>query len=70
MTEKTLKRYTDFLDENKERFGLISYEILNDITIVYTMKKGYERNFEMLFNHRLKPEKVTGGRPVTFIEEN
>ena len=40
VTEKTLESYKNYLEESKERFGLISYEIIDDRTIVYTVKKG------------------------------
>ena len=70
VAEKTLESYKNYLEESKERFGLISYEIIDDRTIVYTVKKRYEHSLWLLFNHPTRPEIITGGRTETFTDNN
>ncbi|NUG49669.1 hypothetical protein [Acinetobacter lactucae] len=68
MEKPALEQYCQFLDENKERYGLVSYEFVTDKVIVFYFKKGHERNVDFLFGTKLKPESITGGRTETVDE--
>ena len=68
MEKPSLEKYCEFLDENKERYGLVSYEFVADKVIVFYFKKGYEQNLKLLFETKLKPESITGGRTETVDE--
>lgn len=68
MDSPSLEKYCQFLDENKERYGLVSYEFVTDKVVVFYFKKGYEGNVRFLFGTSLKPESITGGRAETVDE--
>ncbi|MEX5401163.1 hypothetical protein WCD96_11905 [Proteus mirabilis] len=62
--------FKQYLDENKDQYGLVSYELISDITLVLNFKKGYEFYARELAEHRLKPETITGVRAETIEDEN
>ncbi|MEO4065602.1 hypothetical protein ABH282_14980 [Acinetobacter pittii] len=68
MEKPTLETYKAFLEENKEKYGLVEYEFVNQLVVVFKFKRGYEANFKYLFDVRQKPESITGGRSETFEE--
>ncbi|HAV3776741.1 hypothetical protein AB3540_14830 [Acinetobacter nosocomialis] len=68
MEKPTLETYKAFLEENKEKYGLVEYEFVNQLVVVFKFKRGYEANVKYLFDVRQKPESITGGRSETFEE--
>lgn len=68
MEKPTLETYTAFLEENKEKYGLVEYEFVNQQVVVFKFKRGCEANLKYLFHVRQKPESITGGRSETFEE--
>jgi len=68
MEKPTLETYKSFLDENKEKYGLVEYEFINQQVVVFKFKRGCEANLKYLFHVRQKPESITGGRSETFEE--
>lgn len=62
--------FKQYLDENKDQYGLVSYELISDITLVLNFKKGYEFYARELAEHHLKPETITGVRVETIEDEN
>ncbi|AZP30413.1 hypothetical protein QFB56_14790 [Acinetobacter pittii] len=68
MEKPTLETYKAFLEENKEKYGLVEYGFVNQQVVVFKFKRGCEANLKYLFHVRQKPESITGGRSETFEE--
>lgn len=64
MKEEALEKYFEFLDSNKDRYGLIAYRLIDGISMEFTMKKGFEQNIGYLFANKLKPDFITGSHSV------
>lgn len=65
MEREALEQYFEFLDSNKEQYGLVAYRLMGGTSLEFTMKKGCEQNIGYLFSNKLRPEFITGSHAVT-----